>query len=1148
MFKVFADKTSQGILVFQEDSIIYVNAAFAKIIGYPLREIRNWQPQALLALTLKEEQKISEDQFLRGLKGRVKTRVYVARIIDKKGRVRWIQSIPKSIKIQSEPAILVTVTDVSEYKETEQALRASEERYRRFLEHFQGIAYSAVFEGLPVFFHGAVKAITGYTERDFISGEVSWKDIVHPEDWILIESDWKRIGSVPGSTVEREYRIIRKDGKIRWLLELCHNISDESGQVFGVEGHIYDITERKEAEEARHESEARYRTLVAISPDAIFLTDLTGKILIVNPRTVELFGCKSEADLLGKPAIDFVLPEDRQRIVQIMLNTVQTRITRNIEYTILRRDSSTKPVNASASVITGPDGQPQALIGVIRDITQQKLGEKALSESEAKYRALVEQSLQGIIVTQGSPLRVVYANTAFEEIIGYSLEELIALEDSIDQLLYPADRKLVLERARKRLRGESVPQSYEYRIIHKSGVVRWVRNYASPIEYEGKPAIQSIIADITERKQAELALQESEEKYSNLFQYFHDLIILHDLEGNILDVNQQVIDQLGYSREELLQMKIADLHPPEAVEASHDAFETVIREGSVHFEIDLLRKTGEVFTAEVSSSLFNISGQKVIQGILRDITERKQAEQELKEREKRYRALFEKTNDAVFILSLDLIHIQVNQRAADLLGYTIEELMGLHVQDVVALGEYPDSQRVIQALLAGDHVPVYERLFRRKDGTVFPVEINAALVTDAEGNPLHFQSVVRDITERKRAEQALLESEHRFRGIAENMDDALIIREEGEVVYVNDRACEIFGYPREELMTMSTKDLCAPEERSRFQAFIEELQHRGGGFAELELRVLHKDGSNRFLHYRFWVRRDYGKVIHFIIANDITQRKLAEQALQESELKYRSLVDKSIQGIILLQDIPPRIVFANPEGARILGYKPEELESLSKSDIENLFHPDAREIIFQRAREILEGSIETTHISYGPREVRMFHRDKTQHWVELFARRIEYQEEPAVQVMAIEITERKEAELALKASEEKFRALVEELDDWVFEMDAQGTLTYSNNSVENLLGYSVGQVIGLNPLDFLHPDDAKATKQLFNEMVRNKQRIRNLTARYLHRDGSVVILEAVGHPILDDKGELLGYRGIYRDLTERLQILDQLRQYATEEP
>lgn len=138
-----------------------------------------------------------------------------------------------------------------------------------------------------------------------------------------------------------------------------------------------------------------------------------------------------------------------------------------------------------------------------------------------------------------------------------------------------------------------------------------------------------------------------------------------------------------------------------------------------------------------------------------DISEHERAEKELYDREQMYRALFERTSDAVFIINLDLSHIEVNERAAEMLGYTVDELVNMPAENIVASREYPDSQYVAIRLQEGKVVPIYERIFRKKDGTEFPVEINAALVTDTHGNPLHYQSVVRDITRRKELEEQL---------------------------------------------------------------------------------------------------------------------------------------------------------------------------------------------------------------------------------------------------------------------------------------------------------------------------------------------------------------------------------------------------------
>lgn len=171
----------------------------------------------------------------------------------------------------------------------------------------------------------------------------------------------------------------------------------------------------------------------------------------------------------------------------------------------------------------------------------------------------------------------------------------------------------------------------------------------------------------------------------------------------------------------------------------------------------------------------------------------------------------------------------------------------------------------------------------------------------------------------------------------------------------------------------------------------------------------------------------------------------------------------------------------------------------------------------------------------------MIRNDGSIRWVEVFATKIEYEGEPAIQAAYVDITERKEAEAALQESEEKFRALVEELSDWVWEMDLKGKITYSNNAVEDILGFSSGQVVGRTPCDFLRPEDVERAQQMFMELKKDQRPIRTLVISFVHRDGSDVILEARGRPVENEQGELLGFRGICRDITDRLKMIEQLR-------
>jgi PAS domain S-box-containing protein len=307
--------------------------------------------------------------------------------------------------------------------------------------------------------------------------------------------------------------------------------------------------------------------------------------------------------------------------------------------------------------------------------------------------------------------------------------------------------------ARKRaLQGETNLFVFPHRLAN--GEIRTVEVHSSPLVVYGQSLLFSIIHDITEREKFEADLRASEAQFRSLFEQNHDGVFILGLDEHPLDANQRAAEMIGYTLEEIRQFKGREFMVAQRV--NEFAFKRVVAGEHIPIiERTLRRKNGATFPVEINLELVR-DGQGHplhVQAIVRDISERKQAEAARLESEKRYRSLFDQTHDAIFILDFSGRHLDANQRAADMLGYTREEINMLSANDLS--GEPEKSQDTLRRMLAGESIPLYERLFRRKDGQLFPVEINVEMVFDAAGKPLHIQSVVRDISERKQTEEAL---------------------------------------------------------------------------------------------------------------------------------------------------------------------------------------------------------------------------------------------------------------------------------------------------------------------------------------------------------------------------------------------------------
>jgi two-component system cell cycle sensor histidine kinase/response regulator CckA len=487
-----------------------------------------------------------------------------------------------------------------------QTLRESEERYRALFEQANDAVFLETPDGRILDVNERACQLFGYRREEFL--QLSVDDIVPPEVAERLPRIMEQENARAGLHLEAEN--VRSDGS-RVAVDVSTTLLEVGGHnlVLAV---VRDVTERKQAEEALRDSEVKHRLLLSSIRSPVLAVDQDMTILYCNDAYAEFVG-KPAAELEGENLLALFPEFADQRSFAAYRQVLETGEPARVEGPVGGR-------HLRSWIYPTPWG----ILAIGEDVTERRRAEQAVAERQ-RYLEGVLASAPDAIVTLDAQHRIVEWNQGAQRLFGYTSREVIGR--NIDHLITNPD---VLEGAesltRVVLSGEPLPPREVIR-YRKDGSPVHVMASGSPILVEDRLiGVVAIYTDISERKQAEVALRENEEKYSNLFHHSNDGIFLHDLEGNILDVNQRALDQLGYTRSEVLSLTIADLHPPEALESSRRAFAQTAREGSVSFEISFARKNGQVFPAEVSASLFEIGGNRVVQGVVRDITERKRAE------------------------------------------------------------------------------------------------------------------------------------------------------------------------------------------------------------------------------------------------------------------------------------------------------------------------------------------------------------------------------------------------------------------------------------------------------------------------------------------------------------------------------------------
>jgi len=579
-------------------------------------------------------------------------------------------------------------------------------------------------------------------------------------------------------------------------------------------------------------------------------------------------------------------------------------------------------------------------IAALRTRARRARAEEALRESEEKYRALFEESFDGLFITSPAG-RILDMNKKGISMFGYgSKEEILRLDLEKDVYAYPPDRKRFLAMVDAQGSAE-----YEVEVKKKSG--ERMITYCSLIAVKDETGLitsyRGIIRDITKMKHAEEALRKSEEKFRNVFDWTNDAIMLHTLTtgrapGRFIEVNLVACRMLGYSRDELLAMGPPDIVPPELHQQLGDIIRQAQTKETFLFETRFLRKDGTTVPVESSGHLVTYEGKRIWISHIRDITNRKHVEVALMESEQRYRSLFENANEGILFADIGTKKfVHANPAICRMLGYSQDELITLGVADIHPKESLDHVVREFQKLATGETGVATAIPCLKKDGTIRMMDIASSRVL-MQGK-MYLVGIFSDITERKKAEESLRESHAKYKQLVENISDVILTLDlNGTVTYISPVVQRLFGYTVPDVVGQHFSRFVHPEDLSRV---LEGFRHRvAGEYGANEFRLLTKDGHERVVRTsQTPIVKDETVTGFNYIMTDYTDRRKAEDELRKSEAYVKNLLESLDVGFMIIDPATHAILDVNPVAVNLIG---EAKEKIVGSECHRYVCPAAR--------------------------------------------------------------------------------------------------------------------------------------------------------------------------------------------------------------
>jgi len=749
---------------------------------------------------------------------------------------------------------------------------------------------------------------------------------------------------------------------------------------------------------------------------------------------------------------------------------------------------------------------------------------KAVFENSTDGRLIINE--KGVIMEMNQSLETV-TGIKKQSFIGkfvWDLQHEIAIPEEKNQLTYES-LKGFINQILETKHSESFGKLSEKKIRRTDGMYRKIETSIFPVETNGNFYIVSLCRDITERKLFEEALKNSESKYHGIFDANKDgisifLVNPDQTPGNVVEANKAAYEMVGYTKEEFLLLNVLDLE----VEPSNNPFEKINEslEKDHHIDIKtkLKHKAGKIINVHITIIPIQYHNQIAVMNIVRDLTDREKIEDELHESEKIYRNLVERLPDGVYKSTHDGKFLEVNQAMVTMLGYeSIEELLAIDIKSELYFK--PEDRESITLQERFEEMGIFR--IKKKDGSGIWVEDHGWYSLDENGEILFHEGIMRDVTERKLAEDALVESEERFKMLYEKAPigyQSLDVN--GYFIDVNETWLELMDYQKDEVIGSWFGDFLTPEYTklfiNQFPVFLSD------GTARMEYEMIKKDGTIRIIQLEG--RTGYAKNRTFkqthCVLSDITERLKAEKAIADERILLKTLID-NIPDFIYVKDTSCRKIISNKADLALLGLL-DEKDAIGKTDMELINAEFAKNSFIDDLSVIKDGVSIFNKIEY------ITNQDGITRYISTTKIPLTNDSGEIIGLVGVgrDITHQKQ-------NEQKIIQLskgIEQSPASIIITDTKGNIEYVNMKFTEISGYSFDEVKGKNPNILQSGYTAKEEYyKLWNSITSNKEYRTEIQNR--KKNGELHWESVLISPIRDEDGRIINYMAIKEDITNR---------------